>query len=212
MADDPKETDPVVADLKSQIEKLTANNAKLVGELRQAKGGLSAEEAARLGAELDTAKAENIKLAASLKKTTDDMATATTTHKTEIEKKSATIQRLIRDEGLVKGLTTLKTLPELLNGAIALHRGKIEVDEEKGEAFATVDGTRKTLDEYLQGWAGSEEGKHYIAAGGNSGGGAAGSGGGSGAGKAWKDMSLDERTNLYRANPAQADALAAASK
>ncbi|HWP69010.1 MAG TPA: hypothetical protein VN437_06860 [Rectinemataceae bacterium] len=207
MADEKNEVDPVVADLKSQIEKLTANNSKLVGELRVAKGGISAEEAARLGAELDTAKAENIKLTASLKKATDDMATATTTHKTELEKKSATIQRLIRDEGLVKSLTALKTLPELLNGAIALHRGKIEVDEEKGEAFATVDGVRKTLDEYLSGWAGSDEGKHYIAAGGNSGGGAAGSGGSGGGSKAWKDMSLDERTSLYNTNPAQYNAL-----
>ena len=171
MADEKNEVD----ELRGEIDKLNAKNKELITELRKAKGSTN-EEAARLADELDNAKAENVKLAGALKKATEGLEVAQREAAEKLTAKSGIIQKLIRDDGLLKGLTESGVKKELLAGALALHAGKVEVDEEKGEAFSTVDGKRTSLTDYLKGWAASDEGKHYIAAPVNGGGGASGPG------------------------------------
>lgn len=173
MADEKNEVEA----LKSEIDKLSAKNKELISELRKAKGSTN-EEAAKLADELDTVKAENVKLASALKKTTGELEAERKDAGDKLTAKSAVIQKLIRDDGLLKGLTAAGVKKELLAGALALHQGKIEVDEEKSEAFATMDGKRVALPDYLKTWAASDEGKHYIGAPVNSGGGASGPGSG----------------------------------
>lgn len=171
MADEKNEAD----ELKGEIEALKQKNKELIAEVRKAKGSTN-EEAARLADELDTVKAENVKLSSALKKATDGLAAVQKDADAKLAAKSAIIQKHIRDEGLLKGLTESGVKKELLAGALALHQGKIEVDEEKGEAFAMVNGARVALPDYLKTWAASDEGKNYITAPVNGGGGAQGAG------------------------------------
>lgn len=178
-------------ELRESIERLEAKNKELVAELRKAKGTTN-EEAARLAAELDDARAANVKLEAALKKAESGLAAAQKDAGEKLAAKSARIQALLRDDGLNRGLIEAGVKKEFLGPVAAYLRDRIEVDEEKGEAFSTVGGARRTIAEYLKEWAASDEGKNFVAAPANAGAGAAG-----GAGKpAGKTMKLSEFSAL----------------
>jgi hypothetical protein len=167
-----------VEELKEQIEKLSAKNQELIGELRKAKGGLSAEEAARLAGELDSVKAENVKLAAALKKANESIEGLTKDFTQKLSEKSAKIQTMLRTEGLTKSLLDVGVKnPVHLKAAAAMLRELVQVDEDKGEAFVMDGATRKTLSEFIKNWAASDEGKAFIEAPVNVGSGATGGAG-----------------------------------
>jgi dGTP triphosphohydrolase len=193
-------------ELKGEIEALKAKNKELITELRKAKGSTN-EEAVKLASELDDVKAEKAKLEVALKKATDGIAASQKDFTDKLSAKSLALQKLIRDEGLVKALTTEKVKPEFLPAVAALLRDRVEVDEEKLEAFVTQNGVRKNLSEFVKSWATSDEGKNFITAAPSLGGGAIGAGNAGGGGKAWKDMNLTEQSNLVRTNPELAQRL-----
>jgi hypothetical protein len=187
--------DKTVEELEEEIGKLTAKNNELIGEIRKAKGGLSAEESARIAGDLDAAKAENIKLANALKKATDSQAAIAKESETKLAEKSAKIQKMLRDEGLVKGLIEAGVKnPAHLKATAAMLRDVVEVDEDKGEAFATVNGIRRPLGEFIKGWAESDEGKAFIEAPVNSGAGASGGVGKAPAGGMMKRDAFEQLT------------------
>jgi len=206
MADEGNELE----ELKGEIEALKSKNKELITELRKAKGSTN-EEAAKLAADLDDVKVEKVKLEAALKKANDTLAATQKDTESKLAAKSLALQKLIREEGLVKALTSEKVKPEFLPAVAALLREKVEVDEEKFEAFVTENGTRKTLTEFVKNWSASDEGKNFIGAPLSVGGGALGAGKDGGNGKAWKDMSLDEKTTLFRTQPDLAKRLQAGS-
>jgi len=171
---------------------------------------------------LETKKGE---LEADLARAQSDLAVANTAKEKaekdaidKVGKANEMVSNLLVDEGLTAAFAGF-VKPAYLNALKLEHKGKftVEIGEDgKPHAVASVkgaDGTVKKLDPkaYATEWLGSADGKEWALAGGNSGGGAGGSGGTGGASKAWKDMSLDERTNLYNTNPAQYNAMSAAS-
>lgn len=189
-----------VEELKGEIDALKAKNRELIAELRKARGTTN-EEAARLASELEELRAENAKLNTALKKAAESTLNLQKEYEEQLKTKSSALQRLVRDEGLVKALTSEKVRSEFLPAVVALLRDKVEVDEEKLEAFVADGGIRKPLDQFVKEWAASDMGKNFITAPLSSGGGALGAGRESVQTKAWKDMNIDEQTTLFRTNP-----------
>ena len=98
--------DNELEELRAEIDKLSAKNKELITELRKAKGTTN-EEAARLAAELDDVKAEKVKLEVALKKANDGFTATNKELSDKLQAKSQAMQRLIRDEGLVKSLASV---------------------------------------------------------------------------------------------------------
>lgn len=155
--------DNELEELRAEIDKLSAKNKELITELRKARGTTN-EEAARLAAELDDVKAEKVKLEAALKKANDGFTATNKELSDKLQAKSQAMQRLIRDEGLVKSLASVNIRKEFLGPVAAYLKDRVEVDEEKGEAFVTIDGAKKPLSEFVTSWATSDEGKNFVVA------------------------------------------------
>ena len=160
---------------------------------------------ARLQKDMETVKADKLKA----EKERDEKVSAA----------NQTVADLLIDGGLTSALAGA-VKPAHMEAVKLLHKSKFTVElgeDGKPRAVASVkgaDGTVKKLDPkaYVTEWMNTPDGKEWALASSNSGGGASGSGAGGGTNKAFKDMTLDERTQLFKANPAQYSALEAASK
>lgn len=198
-----EELQAAVEQLKSELEEKSGRVAELSKEnakwrrMAQGKEGVSQEEFDKLSAERDT-------LAQSLEKITKQSKSEAEKLSKALSEKDSALQRYLIDGGLSDALAKAGVAPQFMDAAKALLRQNAAIKSE-GEEIKAVMGD-KELSAAIAEWAASDQGKHFVAAPKNSGGGAPGSNG-SGSGKAWKDMSSEERVNLYRTNPQQYEAM-----
>lgn len=170
------------ADKEAEVAGLKRKNQELIARSKAAKdegGGKVAElEDAIEDLKTNLAKVQRdadraVKKAEADAKAAQDLAAV----------KSGALSKLIRDDGLTNALVAVGVKKELLPAATAYLRERVQVDEEKGEAFAMVKGadgkeSRKALAEFAKDWAQGDEGKHYVSVPPSSGGGSQGPGSG----------------------------------
>jgi phage-related minor tail protein len=189
MAEEKKleELEAKLGEALASIDRLKAKNEELIAEKRSTKTGAEAK--------LADAEAKIEELSEALDKTRKDSEKAA--KKYEADLKAATdsqtstrerLHKLMRDDGLRKELVAQNVKKEYLEAAHALLRDSIQIDDEKGEAFALVKGTdgkesRVSIADYAKSWAASEAGKNFVGAAPSSGGGAPGPGGSNPPGK-----------------------------
>ena len=175
------EADKVLDALDQQLDGYDSDIKALKKSLRE-KDGVKPEDLERLETENAELKKANADQARALKKAETDAKTATETAASYRER----THKLVRDDGLRKELVAQNVRKEYLDAAHALLREGIQVDDEKGEAFALVkdkDGkeSRVALGDYVKTWASSDTGKNFVgvppSSGGGSSGGSANSGG-----------------------------------
>ncbi|WP_338762021.1 hypothetical protein [Massilia sp. METH4] len=195
----------IAAAVEAATSGLKAKNSELLAKVRKLQAGdtIDPAEYERLEAERDSLKAE---LGKAQKAAKDATTTAEKLTK-ELDTERAYASAQLIDGGLVSALTEAGVKnPALLKAAQALLKGsaKVEVTTgENGARVATVDG--KPLGDFVKGWAGSDEGKAFVAAAPNAGGGAAG-GMHSGGGGIKGDMGGDAAARHARINEMKAQA------
>lgn len=212
---DAAKIDAIVAQAEKEREEevagLKTKNADLLGKLKKkddGEGGKVAELESKiddLTEQLAKTTRDSEKVRKALEKERDDFKAMAANEQTAVS-------RLVLDNGLTEALTKAGVRKELLPAARALLKEqgilsvKSEGDVRKAVAKLAKDGKEEelTLEDYItKHFVASESGKAFIPASGNSGAGAGGNGGagGSGAGKKWAEMSLKERTELFKTNP-----------
>jgi len=161
---------------------LQANNAKLVGQLREARKNLEIDPAKYAALE-DTVADLNTKLVAATKeaqKTAKESATQLEALTKQLASESGFTQKLLVDNGLTDALVKAGVAAHYLPAAKAMLAGQAKIVTE-GDVRKAMMGDKSLVD-HVSAWAASDEGKHFVAAPQNSGAGASGnaSNGGSG--------------------------------
>lgn len=200
-------------DLQAQLDELKATNESLIAKNRELLTEVKTFKAKARGAEIDPAEHEQLK--AELEDARAQIKKSEKTYKTEIEKLSSSLsekdnalQSYLLDGGLSDALAKAGVAAPYMDAAKALLRQQAKIAQEDGKYQALM-GDKPIL-EAVKEWASSEVGKHFVSAPKNSGGGAPGSSSGT-ATKSFKDMSSEERTALYRNDPARYEQLKQAS-
>lgn len=204
---DPEVVAAIEAAVEKAVEPLTAKRDELLGEVRKLRKGqqVDPEEVERIERERDTLKEELIKAQRELKAANTAAERATKDLQTE----QSQTQRLLVDTGLNDALAKAGvTNPGYLKAVKSMLAAQAKVEVEGDARVVKIDG--KALPDYVKEWSASDDGKHFVAAPGNSGGGSGGGGGNSA--KAFKDLSETERTELYRRDPAEFTRQANAAK
>jgi hypothetical protein len=196
----------VAAAIAKATEGLKAKNTELLGKLK-AKGDEFAAMKAQLDelstaqSELETDKATKAgdfdKLKEQLSaKHAKELATAQDALKSE---QSVTHQLLV-ESGLTDALTKAKVPPHFLDAARALIKtsSQIELQDIDGKRAATISG--KPLTDFVTEWAGSDTGKHFVAAPATSGGNAQGAGQANGTAKTIDRKAFDALPQSERAS------------
>jgi len=172
------EAEKVFDKLDEQLDGYAADIRTLKQTVRE-KDGIKPEDFAKLEKENDELRKVNAESARALKKSEDIAKQASETAAQYRER----THKLVRDEGLTKALAEGGvTDPVYLKMAHAFLRDSIQVDDDKGEAFALVtkDGkeSRVALGDHVKAFLASDEGKKVVTVPGSSGGGSQGGGGG----------------------------------
>jgi uncharacterized membrane-anchored protein YhcB (DUF1043 family) len=122
----------------------------------------------------------------------------------QIEKDQSEIQRLLIDGAFKEALQTHNyngfVVSNILPALRAKSNAQLQFNEEKGQYEAITDDGR-SISDWINMWKDTEEGKALRMSPVNSGGGGKGSGSGSGGYKLFKDMTPQERLQLYKENP-----------
>jgi hypothetical protein len=152
---------------EADVAGLKANNARLKDQLKKASAGEgNAEEITRLETELETSKAK-LKTAekdlAKITKERDETAKA-------LEGEASFTQKLLVDNGLTEALVAANVAKQFLPAAKALLAGQVTLKVDGENRIAMVG--EKKLSDFVDEWSKGEDGKHYVAAPGNSGAGA----------------------------------------
>ncbi|MCK5605387.1 hypothetical protein KAR91_26080 [Candidatus Pacearchaeota archaeon] len=182
MAYDPKDPETIKA-LKSAVteavstaveeatEGLDAKNKELLGKLKKAQKGATIDPAdhAALQSELDSSEVELAKAKKELKAA----MTESEKIKKQYETESQVSRDLLVDTGLSNELLAngIKN-PTYLKAAKALLSSQVTLEADGDKRVAKVGD--KTLTDHIKEWAGTDEGKAFVDAPGNSGGGANG--------------------------------------
>lgn len=175
---DPEIKDAIKAAVEEATAGLSAKNAELLKELKQARkaGEIKPEDLERVESERDDLKAQLEKVIKDLKVANTNAEKATKA----LEAEQGFTTKLLADNGLTEQLTKAGvTNPINLKAAKAMLGGQIQIVTEGDQRVAKVGD--KPLADFIGDWAKSDEGKHFVAPGIHSGGGA---GGGSGGGNA----------------------------
>lgn len=165
-----------VAKVQESVDRLEAKNAELVGDLRKARKATEIKPEDLTAAEeradkLEAALAEANKTVKTLTGERDKAVKA-------LESESGFTRKLLVENGLREQLAANGvTNPIHQKAAMAMLAGQVEVSVE-GDTRAAKVGD-KALAAFVKEWAAGEEGKHFVAAPGNSGGGAPGAQGSS---------------------------------
>lgn len=194
----------VQAAVESETTKLRKNNERLTKQLKDARAGQGAGDTSELEEKIETLEQENTQLKKQTEKLQKayDKDTKQLTEKLESERSSN--HTMLVDNGLAAQLDKANIAPAYKRAAQRLLRDQVQVVEENGErkAVATVDadGKRQTvsLDEFVQQWAQSDEGKAFVKAPANSGGGAEGNNGTSSTGKTVPRSQFDQMNDADR--------------
>lgn len=189
-----------IEELQAEVDALSGKNAELVREVRAAK-------AKAKGADIDpeahaALQTEVEELRGKLDAATKAAAKQAETLSAQLREKDVALQRHLIDGGLSAALGKVGVKPEFMDAAKALLRQKTGIKSEAG-IYQAIMGD-KPLGEAVTEWA-QAEGKHFVMAPQNQGGGAMGGMGGS-ASKPFAKMTSEERTHLYRTDPAAYDA------
>lgn len=160
-----------VQGLKDKIDELIGDNKKLKADLRAA-NGIKPEDMAAIEAELSDVKA---KLSAA-EKGARDSAKARETAEASLKGEQLVTHKLLVENGLREQLVVNGVTHAVhQKAAMALLASQVKIEADGENRVAKVGD--KALGDFVKEWAGSDEGKHFVAAPGNGGGGA---GGGSG--------------------------------
>jgi len=183
------------AAIETATAPLIAKNRELLGELKEARKGRTIDPA-QVEALESRIEALNADLAAA-NKTAKDATKAAETAAKALESEAGFSQRLLVDNGLLSALTAHGVSdPFYQKGAAALLRSQVQIVIDGDNRVAKIGD--KPLDVAIKEWVGSDEGKRYAMAPGNSGGGAAGGAGGSQSADLMK-LPPVERMNAARA-------------
>jgi len=195
--------DEATAELKQSVSRLEANNAELTAEKKKAsERATKAENDLKFSTEKKETQIEEVRAAvqAELQPRIDDLTNENGNLKGQLDK-------VLIDNGLTQALAQAKVLPHFMDAAALLIRNKHKAEVKNGAAV--IDG--KPLADFVAGWAGTDTGKHYVAADDNGGGGA---GGGNGGGKdgetnpwAKATFNLTKQGQITRDNPELASRL-----
>lgn len=167
--------------LDEQLDGYDADIKALKKTLRE-KDGIKPEDFAKLEEENATLRQSKADAEKALKKAESEAKGA----KETAEQFRERTHKLVKDDGLRKALVETGIKKEYLDAVHALLRDSIQVDDEKGEAFALSkdkDGkeSRASVADYVKAWGAGEQGKNFVGVPASSGGGAQGGGSGSGA-------------------------------
>jgi seryl-tRNA synthetase len=177
----------IEAAVEAATSGLKTKNTELLGELKKARkaGDITPEQLAEVEAERDKLKGELTKAQKDAKTAAKQAEDATKA----LQAESGFTANLLIENGLRDALTANKVLnPAHQKAAIALLKTQgAQVVADGDKRIAKIG--EKVLADAVKEWASSDEGKHFVSAGGNSGGGAGG--GGSGGDKA-KSMTRAE--------------------
>lgn len=167
--------DPEVKALIEEVtaaatEALSAKNRELLGEVKALK-------AKAKGADIDPA--EHAALQSKVEELTEALDKATKASKSEVEKltkalseKDGALTQHLIDAGLTDALAKAGVAPHYLNAAKAMFKGQAALKADGGQYQALIG--EKPIADAIKEWAGTDEGKHFLAAPANSGGGASG--------------------------------------
>ncbi len=191
----------VVALIEEVTASLASKNKELLGELRSAKAkakgsDIDPEDYARLQSEVED-------LSARLQNSEKLSKTELAKLSKSLSEKDSALSGLLVDSGITDALAKAGVAPHYVNPLKAMFKTQAQLLNENG-AYKAVIGD-KALGEAISGYLGGDEGKHFVAAPANSGGGAAG-GSSKSSGKSFASMSTEERTALYRRDPAAYEA------
>jgi hypothetical protein len=201
---------------QGEVDRLKEKNTEILGKLKKAREGKEdAGEVARLEGELETTQGElreaQSKLRVTerdLKRANDERDTATRERDTAVTERNNELLTNSLNAALIEN----KVAPHFMDAANALLKGKATVEVEGDVRKVLIDG--KDVGEFVKDWAASDAGKHYVTAPANGGGGATGPNGNGNpnGGKALKDMTEAERTEMARTRPQEFQALVAAEQ
>lgn len=156
--------------LAEKTSGLTTKNKELLNEVKELRrnGGNDPKVVERLENQVEQLQGELTTTQSELRSAQKGLEKATKTAETE-----ASISRnLLVENGLTAALVSVKVGEAYLDGAKALHQGKVEVVDENGTRVAKLNG--KPLAEAIKEWAESDQGKHYVSPPHNGGGGGGG--------------------------------------
>lgn len=195
---------------EEEVAGLKQKNADLLGKLKKKDDG-EGGKVAELEFKIDDLTEQLAKTARDSEKVRKSLEKERDEFKAMAASEQTAVSRLVLDNGLTEALTKAGVRKELLPAARALLKEqgilsvKSEGDVRKAVAKLAKDGKEEelTLEDYItKHFVASESGKAFIPPSGNSGAGAGSTGGaGSVAGKKWEEMSLKERTELFKTNP-----------
>ena len=176
MFDTPEEKAALEAAIETATAPILAKNRELLGELKEARKGrtIDPSQVDALEAKIEALTGD---LAAANKAAKEATKAAETAAKA-LESEAGFSQRLLVDNGLMAALAAHGVSdPFYQKGAAALLRSQVQIVADGDNRIAKIGD--KPLDDAVKEWAGSDEGKRYAMAPGNSGGGASGGAGGS---------------------------------
>lgn len=170
----PEVQEAIKAALEEHTAGLKAKNAELLGEVKKL----------RKNSEIDPAEYQSLKDAldeaqgkiGELTKQAKTAAGEAEKFRKQAEVESASMSRLLVENGLNEALGKAGVKPELLKAAKAMIASQVQLRQD-GETRVPVVGD-KVLSDFVGEWAKGDEGKHFVAAPQNGGGGAHGSNGG----------------------------------
>lgn len=154
-------------------EGLKAKNTELIGKLKKAQQGQQIDPAdlQAVEAERDQLKTELANANKALKKANTDLEAANK----RADEIDGAYAGSLKDGALTEALTKAGvTSPALLKAAKALHGSALQVVTDESGARVVKAGD-KALADFITEWAGSDEGKHFVAAPDTNGGGSHGS-------------------------------------
>lgn len=159
---------------------LSANNKKLLDQLREAKKNLEIDPAKHAALEDKVAELEQqlTQTQSAYKKLETDSGKQLANLTKQYESETNFTKGLLIDNGLSDALVKAGVQPAFLPAVKAMLKAQVQVVADGDNRVAKVGD--KALTEYVGAWAASDEGKHFVSAPANGGGGA---GGGAGAGK-----------------------------
>ena len=196
---DPADKEIVDGLIAEATQRLQSKNQELIGEIRDLrKGKGDPDKLEKLErqleenqTQLDTLKREKTTLETKLTKATETGAAA-----------AKRADSLEVSTAMAKAMTENKIAPQFHEAVQAMFAGKASVKEVNGEYQVLVGD--KPLSDTLKEFAGSDNGKHFVAAANNGGGGSGGDGGADGAGKktmsrsAFDALSPDEKVSTSK--------------
>lgn len=194
---------------EGRVAILDNKNRELLGKLAKARkdgGGDNADEIIRLEAELDDTRRDLGEAKRSLSTTERKLKAVETERDTAARERDSernySNSQLI-ENSLTTALVDAKVAPHFMEAAKALLSKSITVEVDGDERKVLANG--KSVGDFVKEWSAGDAGKHYIQAPANGGGGASGPNGNgnpNAGGKALKDMSEQERTEMERTDPA----------